>query len=67
MSTLITVRAMIQVPRVPNFIIYEGGQLQVGELSDEDLRRIGVVWTEALLERAREQRKVHDGDHPSSD
>ena len=58
MSTLIKVRAKIEVPRVPNYILYDGGKFQVGELSDEDPRRIGVAWTEALIERAHEVRKV---------
>ncbi len=58
--TLIQVRAKIEVPRVPNFILYDGGKFRLGELSDEDLRRIGVAWTEALIARAEEQWTVHN-------
>lgn len=60
MKTLIKVRALIEVPRVPNFIRYDGGGFRVGELTDEDLRRIGVAWTEALIARAEEQRAADD-------
>ncbi len=56
MTTVIKVRAKIDVPRVPNFILYNGGKFFVGELDDEDLRRIGVAWTEALIARAQQQR-----------
>ena len=57
---MVRVHAKIEVPRVPNFILYDGGKFRVGELSDEDLTRIGAAWTEALIARAEEQRAVDD-------
>lgn len=57
MAETLTVTAEVELPRPPNFMRYQGGTIPVGDLSDEDLRRIGEAWTEALLQRAREQRE----------
>ena len=55
--TELTVRASVNVPRVPNFLIIdEHHKLSIGDVPDEDLRRIGEVWTEKLIERAVEVR-----------
>lgn len=54
----IKVETEVQVPKVPNFLIHEHGKIRVGDVQDTSLRRIGEAWTEALLERAREQREA---------
>ena len=56
---LITVKAEIQIPKVPNFIMYAilEGSVAIGRLTDDELREIGAAWTDALLERAETQRK----------
>ena len=55
----IQARAEIEVPRVPNFLLMTDGQkLPLCAVPDEDLRRIGELWTISLLERSKEQKKV---------
>lgn len=56
MNKVIIVKALVQIPRVPNFLRYDGGTIPVGDVIDDDLRSIGVAWTTALLNRANEQR-----------
>lgn len=47
------------LPRVPNFIrrVEDDFPVPYGELSDAQIRKIGVAFTKALLERAKVQRK----------
>ncbi len=59
--TIVT-KADIEVPRPPNFFIMSVGVLPVSAVSDDDLREIGAAWTEALIERAAEQRKESEDD-----
>ena len=49
---LITVKAEIEVPRVPNFLLYPGGKLSIADVVDVDLERIGEEWKRDLLHRA---------------
>jgi len=58
----IRVTADIQVPAVPNYLHYGPGSMRVGDVSDDDLRRIGQAWTERLIRRAHQQREeqAHD-------
>ncbi len=52
MKTL-TVRATIEVPRVPNYLIIdEHNKLSIADIQPGELRRIGELWTEKLIERA---------------
>lgn len=52
--------AQVQIPQVPNYLrqmMYPLAPLvPVDALSDEELRRVGEAWTEALIARARELR-----------
>lgn len=60
MPEKVKVEADVQVPKVPNFLLYPGGgKIRVGDVQDTSLRRIGEAWTEALLQRAREQREAN--------
>lgn len=53
------VHADVQVPRVPNFLIFNDGQgkISVADVTDESLRGLAAEWTENLLARAAELRK----------
>lgn len=57
MDQKIAVTMTLIVPRVPNFVFTSAGKISVGELSDEDLARVGERWTEALIDNAKRQRK----------
>jgi hypothetical protein len=55
------VKAVVSLPRVPNFLMLEGcatpdAKISIGSLSDDELREIGRLWTEALIQRAAEMR-----------
>ena len=54
---IINVRAIVKVPRVPNFLILEdeSQKLPVSAFDEDALRQLGAEWTEALVKRAREQ------------
>lgn len=61
----ITFERTVRLPTVPNFIFVhpfssDNNKVSIGDLTDEELRRIGKEWTEALLRRAQEVR--HDQD-----
>ncbi|MBL4766312.1 MAG: hypothetical protein JKY94_01065 [Rhodobacteraceae bacterium] len=57
MTDTVDITIRVKAPRVPNFLLGEGdASYPVGNVSDEQLRAIGKLWTEALLKRAREQR-----------
>ena len=57
---VITVKAVIEIPRVPNFILYETkelGKVSIADLDEETLRKIGEQWTEKLVNRSEEIRR----------
>lgn len=56
MSTTITVKAMVELPILPNFLRYDGGTIPIAEVSDEDLRDIGTAWTLELVKLAQRRR-----------
>lgn len=53
------VHADVQVPRVPNFLLFTNGQqkISIADVTDESLRGLAAEWTENLLARAAELRK----------
>lgn len=56
MTQKITVTAQVEIPRVPNFLrMTDGKSLPVYAASEKSLREIGALWTEALVQRAKEQ------------
>ena len=55
----ITVKALVDVPCVPNFLLYEGGKLSIADVSDGELRYIGSAWTEELILRAQALRAAN--------
>jgi len=56
MSATVNITIRAQVPRVPNFLLTDGKPYPVGDISDRELRAIGKLWTDALLESAQRQR-----------
>lgn len=58
-----------EVPRVPNYLIQsmpvgqrqdgfkEAPKVSIAELTDDELREVGTLWTTALLNRASEIRR----------
>ena len=50
----------IEIPSVPNFISVGSDRLSITEFSDEELREIGKLWTEKLIERSKEITKSHN-------
>lgn len=64
-SDVVIIEAEVQVPEVPNYLRVlsplvvdkDRSVVPISTLSDDDLRKIGKLWTQRLLERAAEQRK----------
>lgn len=56
MIRTIKVTASVKVPMVPNFLQMEDGQtIPLRAITEDGLRELGKLWTEALVERAKEQ------------
>lgn len=54
---IITVKAIVKVPRVPNFLLLEDDtqKLPLSAFDEDALRQVGEAWTNALIARAKEQ------------
>jgi hypothetical protein len=60
----ITVRASVDVPKVPNYLIIDSDhKLSIADVPDDELKYIGQAWTEALIERAAEIRLSNNPAH----
>lgn len=55
MKTII-VKAEVLLPKIPNFLRYGGGTLDVADIDDKALLELAQVWTDALLENAKSRR-----------
>ncbi len=58
----IHVDAEIEVPRCPNFVFYANdgrhtNQIDIADIPDADLKKLGLAWVEQLLYFAAERRK----------
>lgn len=54
----VRVKATVQIPRVPNFLMMKGEQkVPIAAVSDEELEEIGKEWTLELINRARYMRR----------
>jgi len=52
----LTVKAEIEIPKVPNFFRMTDGQLiPVCAIEDEGLKKIGAAWLQSLRENAKRQ------------
>lgn len=58
MAETITVKAEVELPRVPNFFHFAGGAgtIDVADITDAGLRELGEGWTAELIENARQRR-----------
>lgn len=55
---VINVTAAVKVPAVPNSLATDSGQkFPLSAFREEDIQKIGEAWTDALLQRWRDQRK----------
>lgn len=66
MATIVTVKATVQIPQVPNFLLRgDDPKMSIADVTDEGLQEIGHQWTRNLIARAQElrlQRKETPGD-----
>ena len=57
----LSVRIQLKIPQLPNFITTTDDRVvDVKDLPDATLRRIGEQWTEKLLRHARERKGISD-------
>ncbi len=56
MSKTITVTADVQMPRVPAFLKYGGGTLDIADVDDKSLKELAAAWTNELLDSAKKRR-----------
>lgn len=54
----VQVKRVVSLPTLPNFVKVGTESVNVSELSDRELRRIGKLWTEALVQHAAERRNA---------
>ena len=53
---VIRVTAEVEIPRPPNYLHQENGhKIPLSAITESGLLEIGKLWTEALIERAKEQ------------
>ena len=51
------IESFLRLPMLPNYLINEGGQrVDVGNLTEEQLREIGDAWLKALILHAQKRR-----------
>jgi len=43
----------IMLPSVPNYISVNGVMTSISEFTEEELREIGLAWTELLIKKAK--------------
>lgn len=71
MPQVVTVKATIAIPRVPNFLMMgEDQKISIADITDEGLRDIGGQWTLNLIERAnqiRHGRLLDESIHPNKE
>jgi len=53
----IEVKLTCEVPMAPNFLRTPAGTVPLCAVTEDALRTLGAMWTEALIERARKQRQ----------
>jgi hypothetical protein len=60
-SKTIEVKLTCEVPIVPNYLKTPAGHLPLCAVTEDALRILGGLWTEALIERSRKQRQEQHG------
>lgn len=62
MPIIVTVKATVAIPQVPNFLLRgDDPKMSIADIDDEGLREIGRQWTENLIERAHQIRVDRKG------
>jgi hypothetical protein len=57
----LSVRIQLKIPTLPNFIsTLDGRPLDVKDIPDDTLRKIGQMWTDKLLQHARKRKGIFD-------
>lgn len=52
------VSTVVQLPIVPSYLrIDHDNSVTIGSLDDRELKELGELWTEALIEKAKKQRE----------
>lgn len=46
----------VKIPITPNFIIVDKEPVSIAEITNQDLMKIGKLWTKELLEKASKRR-----------
>ena len=54
----IQVTTKVRVPAPPNYLCYDGGQIDVADMTDGDLVRVADAMGAALLRNAEARRKL---------
>jgi len=44
----------VKIPSTPKFIFVRNMPISIAEFTDDELRKIGEMWTETLIAKARE-------------
>lgn len=57
----IEVKLECEIPQVPNFLKTPAGTVPLCAVTEDALRMLGMMWTEQLVKRAREQRQDRHG------
>ena len=60
MKRIITTAIEVHIPSTPNFIMIgdDNTPVSIAKFTDEELAEIGKQWTEKLITRAKQNRKV---------
>lgn len=51
------IKEEVKIPNTPNYIVTSNNVLSVEKFAEEELREIGRLWTEKLVEKAAKRRK----------
>lgn len=46
----------VKIPMTPNFITVDGQSVSIQEFTNQDLYKIGKLWTKELVEKATKRR-----------
>lgn len=46
----------VKIPMTPNFIMVDGQSVAIQEFTNQDLYKIGKLWTKDLVEKAEKRR-----------
>lgn len=56
-TAAVEIKVGIKIPGVPSLLRFEDATIPIESLSEEALRAVGQLWTQNLVQKAREKRK----------